>query len=245
MATFSGAPAWAYSTLEANGQAIAERSRSAAAIGSAIEPALRDLPGIDISVVDPGVLSFLFIYGFLAAQFESFRDPFIVLPVVPFSVLGSLLGLVEAGGSLNLYSGIGLITLVGLVAKQGILVTEFANQLRDEGRGIREAAVEASVTRLRPILMTSVSMIVGALPLIYNVGSGSNGRLQIGVVLIGGLIVGTLLSLFVVPATYTLATRRVRRPLVEAPRDAEARRLLHGSLGPAGGKPSAAAPAKA
>ncbi|MEQ9335526.1 efflux RND transporter permease subunit [Thalassobaculum sp.] len=181
------------------------------------------------------LLSFLFIYGFLAAQFESFRDPFIVLLVVPFSVLGSLFGLVEAGGSLNLYSGIGLITLVGLVAKQGILVTEFANQLRDEGRSIREAAMEASVTRLRPILMTTVSMIVGALPLIYNVGSGSNGRLQIGVVLIGGLIVGTMLSLFVVPATYTLATRKVRRPLVEAPSDAEARRLLHGSLDPAGG----------
>src|SRR3546814_6414132 len=80
------------------------------------------------------VLSFLFIYGFLAAQFESFRDPLIILLVVPFSVLGSLLGLAEAGGGLNLYSGIGLITLVGLVAKQGILITEFANQLRDEGR---------------------------------------------------------------------------------------------------------------
>ena len=118
------------------------------------------------------------------------------------------------------------------MAKQGILVTEFANQLRDEGRGIHEAVVEASVTRLRPIMMTTVSMIVGALPLIYNVGSGSNGRMQIGVVLIGGLIVGTLLSLFVVPATYTLATRRIRRPLVEPPSDAEARRLLHGALGP-------------
>ncbi|GHD52770.1 acriflavin resistance protein [Thalassobaculum fulvum] len=190
----------------------------------------RQLKDADASAGLVFVLSFLFIYGFLAAQFESFRDPFIILLVVPFSVLGSLLGLAEAGGSLNLYSGIGLITLVGLVAKQGILVTEFANQLRDEGRSIHDAVLEASVTRLRPILMTTVSMIVGAMPLIYNVGSGSNGRFQIGVVLIGGLIVGTLLSLFVVPATYSFATRRVRRPLVEPPSDAEARRLLHGAL---------------
>jgi multidrug efflux pump len=190
------------------------------------------------------VLAFVFVYGFLASQFESFRDPFIVLLVVPFSVLGSLIGLAEAGGSLNLYSGIGLITLVGLIAKQGILVTEFANQLRDEGRSIREAVVEASVTRLRPILMTTIAMIFGALPLIYNIGSGSNGRFQIGVVIIGGMIVGTLLSLFVVPATYSFATKKLRKPLVEPPSDAEARLLLHGSFDskPDAQKPQPAAP---
>ncbi len=176
------------------------------------------------------LLSFVFIYGFLAAQFESFRDPFIVLLVVPFAVFGSLLGLKVFSGSLNLYSSIGLITLVGLVAKQGILITEFANQLREEGRDIRTAVVESATARLRPILMTTAAMVVGAAPLIYNSGSGSNSRYQIGVVLIGGMIVGTLLALYVVPATYTLMSKRNRPPLASPPSDEESRRLLHGQF---------------
>ena len=176
------------------------------------------------------LLSFVFIYGFLAAQFESFRDPFIVLLVVPFAVFGGLLGLKMLGGSLNLYSGIGLITLVGLVAKQGILITEFANQLREEGRDIRTAVVESAAARLRPILMTTAAMVVGAAPLIYNTGSGSSSRYQIGVVLIGGMIIGTLLALYVVPVTYTLMSKRNRPPLATPPSDEEARRLLHGQF---------------
>ena len=186
------------------------------------------------------LLSFVFIYGFLAAQFESFRDPFIVLLVVPFAVFGSLLGLKLFGGSLNLYSGIGLITLVGLVAKQGILITEFANQLREEGRDIRTAIVESTTARLRPILMTTAAMVVGAAPLIYNTGSGSSSRYQIGVVLIGGMIIGTLLALYVVPVTYTLMSKRNRPPLATPPSDEEARRLLHGQFD----KPSADAEAR-
>lgn len=173
------------------------------------------------------LLALLFIYGFLAAQFESFRDPFVVLLVVPFSVLGGTVALSFVGGSLNLYSGVGLITLIGLVAKQGILVTEFANQLREAGRGIREAAAEAAATRLRPILMTSISMIAGAVPLLYSTGSGAKGREQIGAVIVGGLIVGTLLALYVVPATYTLLSRRHRPPLPTPPSDEEAGRMLH------------------
>ena len=173
------------------------------------------------------VLALLFIYGFLAAQFESFRDPFVVLLVVPFSVLGGTVALSLVGGSLNLYSGIGLITLIGLVAKQGILVTEFANQLREAGRSIREAAVEAAATRLRPILMTSISMIAGAVPLLYATGSGARGREQIGAVIVGGLILGTLLALYVVPATYTLISRRHRPPLPRPPSDEEASEMLH------------------
>lgn len=200
----------------------------------AFDGASRQLKSTDAMAGLVFLLSFVFIYSFLAAQFESFRDPFIILLVVPFSVLGSLTGLAEAGGSLNLFSGIGLITLVGLVAKQGIMVTEFANQLRDEGQELRAAVIEAAVTRLRPVLMTVVSMIVGALPLLYNVGSGAQGRFQIGVVIIGGMILGMLLSLFVVPATYTLASKRVRKPLATPPSDEDARRMLHGPLAQGG-----------
>ncbi len=174
------------------------------------------------------ILALFFIFAFLAAQFESFRDPFVVLLVVPFSILGGMVALAAWGGSLNLYSGIGLITLIGLVAKQGILITEFANQLREAGRDIREAVAEAAATRLRAILMTTVSMIAGALPLIYNTGSGANGRGQIGMVIIGGLTIGTLLALYVVPATYTLLSRRVRPVLPRPPSDEEAHAMLHG-----------------
>lgn len=176
------------------------------------------------------LLALFFIFGFLAAQFESFRDPFVVLLVVPFSVLGGTVALSAVEGSLNLYSGIGLITLIGLVAKQGILVTEFANQLREAGRDIREAAAEAAATRLRPILMTSISMIAGAVPLLFATGSGANGREQIGAVIVGGLIVGTLLALYVVPATYTLLSRRHRPPLPAPPSNEEAREMLHGQF---------------
>lgn len=184
------------------------------------------------------VLALFFVFAFLAAQFESFRDPFVILLVVPFSILGGMLALAAWGGSLNLYSGIGLITLIGLVAKQGILITEFANQLREAGRDIREAVAEAAATRLRAILMTTVSMIAGALPLIYNTGSGANGRAQIGMVVIGGLTIGTLLALYVVPATYTLLSRRVRPVLATPPSDEEAQAMLHGKFKRADGASS-------
>lgn len=180
------------------------------------------------------LLSLVFIYGFLAAQFESFRDPLIVLLVVPFAVFGALLALRATGDSLSLYSGIGMITLIGLIAKQGILVTEFANQLREEGWQLRQAVVTASVTRLRPILMTAAAMVLGAMPLIYNGGAGANGRREIGVVIVGGMIIGTLLALFVVPAAYSLMSRKVRPPLAVPPTDEEARAALHGQFSPPG-----------
>jgi multidrug efflux pump len=162
------------------------------------------------------VLALAFIYLVLAAQFESFRDPFIILLTVPLSMVGALLALRLSGGTLNVYSQIGLVTLVGLITKHGILIVEFANQLRDRGTALRVAIVESAVLRLRPILMTTGAMVLGALPLALAQGAGAESRRPIGWVVVGGLLVGTLLTLFVVPTVYTLLARRVRRPAEEA-----------------------------
>jgi multidrug efflux pump len=153
------------------------------------------------------LLALGFIYLVLAAQFESFIDPFIIMLTVPLSMTGALLALHLTGNTLNIYSQIGLITLVGLITKHGILLVEFANQLRDQGRGIREAVVEAAVLRLRPILMTTGAMVLGAIPLARAVGAGAESRQVIGWVIVGGLLMGTVLTLFVVPTAYTLLAR--------------------------------------
>lgn len=152
-------------------------------------------------------LGLLFIYLVLAALFESFIDPLIILFTVPLCIVGALLVLKLLGGSLNIYTGIGLVTLIGLVSKHGVLITHFANHLKDQGHSIREAIVEASGIRLRPILMTTFTMILGAVPLILASGIGSNGRLQLGAVIIAGLIIGTFFSLFVVPIAYLIFAR--------------------------------------
>ena len=154
------------------------------------------------------VLALMFIFLVLAAQFESFVDPFIILLAVPLSTLGALLALRASGGTLNVYSQIGLITLVGLISKHGILIVEFSNQLRQQGHSISAAVVEASSLRLRPILMTTGAMVLGALPLALASGAGAESRQQIGWVIVGGMSVGTLLTLFVVPTMYTLLARR-------------------------------------
>jgi multidrug efflux pump len=159
-------------------------------------------------------MSLLFIYLVLSAQFESFRDPAIILAVVPFTIAGALLGLAAAGGSLNLYSFIGFITLIGLIAKHGILITEFANQQRDEGQPFGDAVLRAAETRFRPILMTTVAMVLGALPLALATGAGAGGRRQIGIVICAGLTIGTLFSLFVIPVVYSLLSRKRRVPPV-------------------------------
>ncbi|QDF98540.1 multidrug transporter AcrB [Azoarcus sp. DD4] len=156
------------------------------------------------------VLALAFIYLVLAAQFESFRDPLIIMLTVPLSMAGALAALWLAGGTLNVYSQIGLVTLVGLITKHGILIVEFANQLRDQGQALREAVVEASVLRLRPILMTTGAMVLGAIPLALAVGAGAESRQQIGWVIVGGLLLGTFFTLFVVPTVYTLLARRER-----------------------------------
>lgn len=149
------------------------------------------------------LLALIFIYLVLAAQFESFIDPLIILLTVPFALIGALLFLKLFGGSLNIYSNIGMVSLIGLIAKHGILITEFANRLKQAGYTIREAVIEASLRRLRPILMTTAAMLLGALPLAFAMGPGSESRQQIGLVIVGGLFFGTLFSLLVVPVFYT------------------------------------------
>ena len=143
----------------------------------------------------------------LAAQFESFVDPFIIMLTVPLSMTGALLALQLTGGTLNIYSQIGLITLVGLITKHGILIVEFANQLQEQGRSKLEAVIEAAVLRLRPILMTTGAMVLGAVPLALATGAGAESRSQIGWVIVGGISFGTLFTLFVVPTAYTLLAR--------------------------------------
>ena len=154
------------------------------------------------------VLALLFIFLVLAAQFESFVDPLIILLSVPLSMVGALGAMQLTGGTLNVYSQIGLITLVGLITKHGILIVEFANQLRQQGRDTLEAVVEGASLRLRPILMTTGAMVLGALPLALATGAGAESRQQIGWVIVGGMSVGTLLTIFVVPTVYTLFARR-------------------------------------
>ncbi|MBS7539260.1 efflux RND transporter permease subunit [Ancylobacter lacus] len=153
------------------------------------------------------VLALGFIYLVLAAQFESFRDPVIIMLTVPLSMTGALAALYFAGGSLNVYSQIGLVTLVGLITKHGILIVEFANQQQEHGLERRAAVVEAAVLRLRPILMTTGAMVLGAVPLAIAHGAGAESRQQIGWVIVGGMSLGTLLTLFVVPAVYSLMGR--------------------------------------
>ncbi|TWI06256.1 multidrug efflux pump [Luteimonas cucumeris] len=157
-------------------------------------------------------LALLVVYLVLAAQFESFIHPFVIMLTVPLGVLGALIGLAMTGGTLNLFSQIGIVMLVGLAAKNGILIVEFANQLRDEGRSIHQAIVESAGVRLRPILMTSIATAVGALPLVLAGGPGSASRATIGVVVIFGVSFSTLLSLFVVPAFYVLLAKYTRSP---------------------------------
>ncbi|GAB3748543.1 efflux RND transporter permease subunit [Lysobacter olei] len=157
-------------------------------------------------------LALLIVFLVLAAQFESFIHPLVIMLTVPLGVLGALLGLWLTGGTLNLFSQIGIVMLVGLAAKNGILIVEFANQLRDEGRKIHDAIVEASAVRLRPILMTSIATVAGALPLVLAGGPGSASRATIGVVVIAGVSFSTLLSLVVVPVFYVLLARYSRSP---------------------------------
>ena len=157
-------------------------------------------------------LALLVVFLVLAAQFESFIHPFVIMLTVPLAVLGALIGLWLWGSSLNLFSQIGIVMLVGLAAKNGILIVEFANQLRDSGLALRDAILEASATRLRPILMTSIATVVGALPLLLATGAGSASRITIGVVVVFGVAFSTLLSLFVVPTFYALLAPFTRSP---------------------------------
>lgn len=152
-------------------------------------------------------LAMIFIYLVLSAQFESFRDPFIILLTVPLSIVGALLTLKLTGQSLSIYTNIGFVTLIGLIAKHGILITEFANRRLEAGASKIEAVTEAATQRLRPILMTTAAMAVGAIPLAFAAGAGAISRQEIGWVIVGGLLLGTVFSLFVVPVAYVMIKR--------------------------------------
>lgn len=155
------------------------------------------------------ILALVMIYLVLAAQFESFKDPLVVMFTVPLAIAGALIFMSYSGTTMNIFSQIGIIMLIGLVAKNGILIVEFANQRQEAGMGMQEAIRTASTQRLRPILMTSISTILGAVPLVYASGEGAQGRIAMGIAVVGGMIVSTFLTLFIVPAMYSfISTNR-------------------------------------
>ncbi len=149
-------------------------------------------------------LAVLVVFLVLAAQFESFVHPVTILLTVPLGVAGALFTMLFTGQTLNIYNQVGIILLVGLMAKNGILIVEFANQLRDEGRSAREAIVEGAAVRLRPVLMTVASTLLGAVPLVLSSGAGAESRLAIGSVILGGFAVASIFTLYVVPVLYDL-----------------------------------------
>jgi multidrug efflux pump len=154
----------------------------------------------------------LVVYLLLAAQFESFVHPAVIITTVPLAVAGGIVGLVLMGQTMNLYSQIGLVMLVGLAAKNGILIVEFANQLRDAGKDIGTAIREASARRLRPILMTSIATAAGAVPLMISGGAGAAARQAIGVVIVFGVSIATMITLFLIPILYARLARYTGSP---------------------------------
>lgn len=169
----------------------------------------REFKSSSNSLMFTALLAGVFTFLVLAAQFESFRNPLIIMLSVPPALFGGLLALYFSGGSLSIYSQIGLITLIGLVTKHGILIVEFANQLQDQGRELHEAIVEAATLRLRPILMTTGATVLGAIPLAIAFGAGAESRQQLGWVIVGGMSFGTVLTLFVIPTVYSYLGKRL------------------------------------
>jgi multidrug efflux pump len=159
-------------------------------------------------------LALAFIYLVLSAQFESFRGPLVIMLTVPLAITGALVAMKLAGVTLNVYSQIGLVMLIGIITKNGILIVEFTNQLRDRGKEKIEALIEASALRLRPILMTSAATVLGAVPLAVASGAGAESRSAIGWVIVGGITLGTLFTLFVIPTAYTYIVGE-RRLIIE------------------------------
>lgn len=157
-------------------------------------------------------LALLVVFLVLAAQFESFVHPLVIMTTVPLAIFGALIGLLLTGGTLNIYTNIGLIILVGIASKNGILIVEFANQLRDEGKPFREALVTACDMRLRPVLMTALATMMGSIPLIYASGAGSESQNLLGVVIFSGVLMTTLMTLFIVPVVYDLLAKNTGSP---------------------------------
>ncbi|MDD2328060.1 MAG: efflux RND transporter permease subunit [bacterium] len=189
------------------GEGLEEMDRIAAEVlddsfRTALEGESRNFRESSSSLLFAFGLAILLIFLVMAAQFESFKDPFVIMFTVPMALFGALLFMWMFGVTMNIYSQIGIIMLIGLVAKNGILIVEFANQRQQAGFNKYKAIIEASVLRLRPILMTSISTILGLLPLMFATGEGANGRIAMGTAVVGGLLVSTLLTLFVIPVMY-------------------------------------------
>ena len=163
-------------------------------------------------------LALLIVFLVLAAQFESFVHPVVILVTVPLAVTGALLGLYLTDATMNIYSQIGIVMLIGIAAKNGVLIVEFINQLRDAGRSFEDAIVEAASIRLRPVVMTTISTVMGSIPLILATGAGSESRTVLGVVVFAGVLLATFLTLFVVPSFYALLARRTGSPQAVAKR---------------------------
>ena len=158
------------------------------------------------------ILALVLIYLILAAQFESFKDPLIIMLTVPLAIAGALVFMNTNDITMNLFSQIGIIMLIGLVAKNGILIVEFANQKQESGESKMDAIKGASLQRLRPILMTSVSTVLGLIPLMYATGEGANQRIAMGTSVVGGMIVSTILTMYIVPAIYSyISTERKKK----------------------------------
>ena len=149
------------------------------------------------------VLALVFIYLVLAAQFESFRDPLIIMFTVPLALIGAMVSMWYFEQTMNIFSQIGIIMLIGLVSKNGILIVEFANQRKAQGEPMLEAVKNAAVARFRPILMTSLSTVLGILPMAMATGAGAESRVSMGIAVVGGMVGATFLSLFVIPAIYS------------------------------------------
>ena len=209
-ATVSAGLAQGYSL----GEGLEEMDRIAAEVldetfRTALEGESRNFRESSSSLLFAFGLAIILIFLVLAAQFESFKDPFVIMLTVPLAVFGALLFMWLFGVTMNIYSQIGIIMLIGLVAKNGILIVEFSNQRQATGMSKHEAVMGASIQRLRPILMTSISTILGLLPLALATGEGANGRIAMGIAVVGGMLISTLLTLFVVPAMYMyLSTSR-------------------------------------
>jgi multidrug efflux pump len=172
----------------------------------------RDLKTSTQSIAFVFLLGILVVFLVLAAQFESYVNPLVIMLTVPLAMAGGLLGLWVTGNTLNVYSQIGLIMLVGLAAKNGILIVEFANQLRERRKSFNYAILKASEVRLRPIVMTGITTATGAIPLILSSGAGAETRMVIGVVVLAGVLSATLFTLFVVPIAYSLLSRGTHPP---------------------------------
>ncbi len=173
-------------------------------------------------------LALILIYLILSAQFESFRDPMVIMFTVPLAVAGALISLILFGQTVNIFSQIGMIMLIGIVTKNGILIVEFANQKKEAGANLLNAAIEASSQRFRPILMTSLATVLGAMPIAFSLGAGSKSRVSMGIVIIGGLMFALVLTLYVIPALYTyFSAKTVHTKSMEIEEDAAAKHIRH------------------